>query len=84
MKALSGILAAGWRMRFTSDKRFRLIGLKTNRDLPYLNEQFVAGRLVPVIDGPYPLKQGADALRHFGSGNHKGKVVITMDGERPT
>jgi NADPH:quinone reductase-like Zn-dependent oxidoreductase len=80
MKALSGILAAGWRMRFTSDKRLRLIGLKANRDLPYLNEQFVAGRLVPVIDGPYPLQQGADALRRFGSGNHHGKVVITMDG----
>jgi len=32
-----------------------------------------------VIDGPYTLSQGADAFRHFGSGNHKGKVVITMN-----
>ena len=78
MKVLFRILFAGWRMRFVSDKRLRLIGLKPNRDLPYLNEQFEAGRLVPVIDGPYTLNQGADALRHFGSGNHKGKVVITM------
>ena len=53
--------------------------LRPNRDLPYLNEQFEAGHLVPVIDGPYTLSQGADAFRHFGSGNHKGKVVITMD-----
>jgi NADPH:quinone reductase-like Zn-dependent oxidoreductase len=78
MKALFRILFAGWRMRFVSDKRLRLIGLRPNRDLPYLNEQFEAGHLVPVIDGPYTLNQGADALRHFGSGNHKGKVVITM------
>ena len=78
MKVLFRILFAGWRMRFVSDKRLRLIGLKPNRDLPYLNEQFEAGRLVPVIDGPYTLNQGAAALRHFGSGNHKGKVVITM------
>jgi NADPH:quinone reductase-like Zn-dependent oxidoreductase len=79
MKVLFRILFAGWRMRFTSDKRLRLIGLKPNRGLPYLNEQFEAGHLVPVIDGPYPLREGADALRHFGTGNHKGKVVITMD-----
>jgi NADPH:quinone reductase-like Zn-dependent oxidoreductase len=78
MKVLFRTLFAGWRMRFVSDKRLRLIGLKPNRDLPYLNEQFEAGHLVPVIDGPYTLNQGADALRHFGSGNHKGKVVITM------
>jgi NADPH:quinone reductase-like Zn-dependent oxidoreductase len=78
MSALFRILFAGWRMRFTSDKRLRLIGLRPNRDLPYLNEQFEAGNLVPVIDGPFTLSQGADALRHFGSGNHKGKVVITM------
>ena len=79
MKALFRILLAGWRTRLTTGKRLRLIGLKPNADLPYLNEQFEAGHLVPVIDGPYPLREGADALRHFGSGNHKGKVVITMD-----
>lgn len=79
MKVLFRILLAGWRMRFVTDKRLRLIGLKANRDLPYLNEQFEGGHLVPVIDGPYTLSQGADAFRHFGSGNHKGKVVITMN-----
>jgi NADPH:quinone reductase-like Zn-dependent oxidoreductase len=79
MKALFRILFAGWRMRFVTGKRLRLIGLRPNRDLPYLNEQFEAGNLVPVIDGPFTLSQGADAFRHFGSGNHKGKVVITMD-----
>jgi NADPH:quinone reductase-like Zn-dependent oxidoreductase len=79
MKALFRILFAGWRMQFVSDKRLRLIGLRPNRDLPYLNEQFEAGNLVPVIDGPYTLNQGADAFRRFGAGNHKGKIVITMD-----
>ena len=79
MKVLFRILFAGWRTRFVSGKRLRLIGLRPNRDLPYLNEQFEAGNLVPVIDGPFTLSQGADAFRLFGSGNHKGKVVITMD-----
>ena len=35
----------------TTDKAVRLIGLKPNRDLAYLNERFEAGQLVPVIDG---------------------------------
>ena len=78
MKALLRILFAGWRRKFVGDKRLRLIALKPNRDLPYLSEQFEAGHLVPVIDGPYTLNQGRDAFRHYGSGNHKGKVVITM------
>ncbi|MGH9242005.1 MAG: NAD(P)-dependent alcohol dehydrogenase [Vicinamibacterales bacterium] len=79
MKVLFGIMLAGWARGLVTGKRLRLVGLKTNRDLPYLNEQFEAGRLVPVIDGPYALDQGADAFRRFGSGNHQGKVVITMD-----
>jgi NADPH:quinone reductase-like Zn-dependent oxidoreductase len=45
---------------------------------PLLNERFEAGQLVPVIDGPYTLSEGAEALRHFGAGNHLGKVVITV------
>jgi hypothetical protein len=34
---------------------------------------------MPVIDGPYKLGDAREALRHFGAGNHKGKVVITID-----
>ena len=79
MPLLFKTLIFGWWTRRTSRKSLRLIGLKANRDLPYLNERFEAGHLVPVIDGPYPLSRGADALRHFGTGQHKGKIVITMD-----
>jgi NADPH:quinone reductase-like Zn-dependent oxidoreductase len=53
--------------------------LKQNRDLPYLNEHFDAGQLIPVIDGLYKLSEARDAFRHFGAGAHKGKVVITME-----
>jgi NADPH:quinone reductase-like Zn-dependent oxidoreductase len=63
----------------TTDKAVRLIGLRQNRDLPYLNERFEAGQLVPVIDGPYRLSEARDAFRHFGAGHHKGKVVFTID-----
>jgi NADPH:quinone reductase-like Zn-dependent oxidoreductase len=78
MKHLFAILIVGWAIRLATGRKLRLVGLKPNKDLPYLNERFAAGHLVPVLDGPYTLSQGPDALRHFGAGNHQGKVIITM------
>jgi NADPH:quinone reductase-like Zn-dependent oxidoreductase len=73
------VAIVGWWIGVTSDKVVRLIGLRQNRDLPYLNERFEAGQLVPVIDGPYRLSEAREAFRHFGAGHHKGKVVFTID-----
>ena len=73
------VAIVGWWIGVTTDKAVRLIGLRQNRDLPYLNERFEAGQLVPVIDGPYRLSEARDAFRHFGAGHHKGKVVFTID-----
>jgi len=67
-----------WFIRQTTRKSLRVIMLKQNQDLPYLNERFEAGQLIPVIDGPYKLSEAREAFRHFGAGTHKGKVVITM------
>jgi len=69
----------GWFIRQATSKTVRLIMLKQNRDLPYLNERFEAGRLIPVIDGPYKLSEAREAFRRFGAGAHNGKVVITME-----
>lgn len=59
-------------------KHVRIVTLKPNKDLAYMNELFEAGRLVPVIDGPYKLTDVPEALRLFGSGDHKGKIIVTM------
>jgi len=69
----------GWWIQQTTNETVRLIRLRQNQDLAYLNERFEAGQLAPVIDGPYRLSEGREALRHFGAADHKGKVVITMD-----
>jgi len=59
-------------------KHVRIVGLKPNKDLAYMNELFEAGKLVPVIDGPYKLADVPDALRLFGTGDYKGKIVVTI------
>lgn len=61
-----------------SGKRLRLVVLKPNKDLGTVNDLFEAGKLVPVIDGTYPLADVRTAFRRFGSGDHLGKVVIRM------
>jgi NADPH:quinone reductase-like Zn-dependent oxidoreductase len=73
------VVISGWWIRHTANKSLRIITLKQNKDLPYLNERFEAGQLAPVIDGPYKLTDAREAFRHFGAGNQKGKVVITME-----
>jgi NADPH:quinone reductase-like Zn-dependent oxidoreductase len=60
-------------------KKIRLVMLKQNKELAYLNQLFEAGRFVPVIDGPYRFSQAREAFRHFGEARHKGKVVVTID-----
>jgi hypothetical protein len=38
-----------------SGKRLRVVALKPNKDLAYMNELFAAGKLAPVIDRTYTL-----------------------------
>jgi NADPH:quinone reductase-like Zn-dependent oxidoreductase len=59
-------------------KNVFLVMLKPNKGLPYLCELFEAGKLVPVIDGPYRFSQAREAFRLFGAAKHKGKIVITI------
>ncbi len=59
-------------------KQVRIVTLKPNKDLAYLNELFEAGKLALVIDGPYKLADVPEAFRLFGTGDHRGKIIITM------
>jgi NADPH:quinone reductase-like Zn-dependent oxidoreductase len=59
-------------------KKMKLVILKPNKDLAYINELFEAGKIHPVIDGSYKLEEVPDAFRYFGEGHHKGKVVISI------
>jgi NADPH:quinone reductase-like Zn-dependent oxidoreductase len=50
----------------------------SQQDLLALNEWLETGKIVPVIDRQYPLRETADALRYLGAGHARGKIVITV------
>ena len=43
-----------------------------------LKELFEAGEVTPVIDRRYTLSELPEALRHYGTGHARGKIVITI------
>jgi NADPH:quinone reductase-like Zn-dependent oxidoreductase len=61
-----------------SKKKVLIVALKPNKDLAYMNELFEAGKVKPIIDGHFKLKDVPEAFRLFGRGDHKGKIVISI------
>jgi NADPH:quinone reductase-like Zn-dependent oxidoreductase len=51
----------------------------TQTDLAFLGDLLAAGKIVPVIDRRYPLRDVAEAVRYLEDGHAKGKVVITVE-----
>ena len=77
LRLLQALPLIPW-MAMTSSKRVAIVALKTNRDLAYLKELFEAGRLRPILDGPFKLSEVPQAMRRFAEGRHRGKVVISI------
>ena len=76
-RLLQALFLAPW-ISLISKKHIRIVALKPNKDLAYMNKLFETGKLKPLIDGPYKLDEVPEAFRIFGKGEHKGKMVITM------
>lgn len=55
-----------------------------NKDLALIKELIEAGKVKPVIDRRYPLSEAAEALRYYGEGHTRGKVVITVEQNHKT
>jgi NADPH:quinone reductase-like Zn-dependent oxidoreductase len=53
--------------------------VQSQKDLVFMKELLESGKVVPVIDGCYPLSKAAEALRYFETVHAKGKVVIAVE-----
>jgi NADPH:quinone reductase-like Zn-dependent oxidoreductase len=76
---LLSVLMLGPLVSRMNRKQLRIVALKPGKDLAYMNELFEAGKIVPVIDGTYPLADVPDALRRFATADHKGKIIIALN-----
>ena len=76
-RLLQALFMRPW-ISMVQKKHIRIVALKANKDLLYMNELFGAGKVKPVIDGPYKLDEIDKAFRLFGNGEHKGKIVMAM------
>ena len=60
-------------------KMGNLAAISSRKDLVFVKELIENGEVVPVIDRHYPLSEAPEALRYYGGGHARGKVVITME-----
>ena len=77
LRLLQAFLLGPWISR-VHKKRIRIVALKPNKDLAHMKDLFEAGKVVPVIEGPYALSEVPAALKVFERGDHQGKMIITM------
>ncbi len=54
------------------------VSLPNKEDLAALKELAEAGKVTPVIDRAYPLRQTPEAMAHVGEGHAQGKTIITV------
>jgi len=76
---ITQVIFIGSLISLLGKKKMSLLILKPNKDMDSLIALFEAGKIVPAIDKCFPLSEGAEAMRWFGEGHKKGKVVITLE-----
>jgi NADPH:quinone reductase-like Zn-dependent oxidoreductase len=61
-------------------QRINLLMVRPNiKDLLFMTGLFEAGKIKPVIDRSFSLREVPEALRYLGEGRARGKIVITVD-----
>lgn len=56
-----------------------ILAKPSQKDLTFLKELIAAGKVTPVIDRRFSLREAADAIRYLEAGHAKGKVVIAVE-----
>ena len=72
------LLAVALRSRLRGQRMLSFLARVTRDDLLVLAELAAAGKIDPVIDRTYPMRDVAEAVRYVETGQARGKVVITV------
>ncbi len=75
---MQGMLHKGQNSKPGSKKVCFVSAVQSQKDLDFLKNLIVSGKITPVIDGCYPLNQTVEAFRYYEKKHAKGKVIITM------
>src|SRR5437016_9351130 len=75
------VLVLGSWVSMTGSKKIGLMETANpnKKDLLFIKELLEAGKVVPVIDRRYTLREVPEAIRYLEAGHAKGKVVITVE-----
>lgn len=73
-----GLGAALW-SRFTDHKFAQYTTTSNEADLKFLSELIAQGKVMPFVEKTYPMSETANAMRYFGEGHARGKIVITVE-----
>jgi NADPH:quinone reductase-like Zn-dependent oxidoreductase len=78
MSRLLQALILGPLVSLFTRKKIIIVALKPNKDLAYMNKQFEAGNIRPILDREFQFEEIRDAFELFRKGEHRGKVVINV------
>jgi NADPH:quinone reductase-like Zn-dependent oxidoreductase len=76
--ALGSVIKVAAVSRFVRQQLGPSVTIPNRADLVVLKGLIEAGKVIPVIDGTYPLSRTPEAIGHVGAGHARGTVVITV------
>jgi NADPH:quinone reductase-like Zn-dependent oxidoreductase len=76
---LSGLIKAAAISPFVSQKMIFMLAQANKDDLDILRDMMQTGKLTPVIDRRYKLRDTAEAISYLEQGHARGKVIVTLD-----
>jgi NADPH:quinone reductase-like Zn-dependent oxidoreductase len=63
---------------FVGQRLASFLAKQSREDLQTVRELIEQGKLSPVVDRTYPLRETPEAIRHLEQGHARGKIVITV------
>lgn len=78
MRHIFRTLIIGGLISLFGKKRMGIVGVNPNQKLDYIVELIETGKIKPIIDKVYSLKEVPKAMQYMAEGRAKGKVVIKI------